>query len=424
MSNNGTRRQSLDLRSGFNLEAGSELSADGTAPSWLVYLIILTVWLQPLATGNGFPPIGTLALGFASLALLFELMVRRASLSNSLAAPVVLCYLAIVWVTAGALIAGIPIARVYDWITIALPIVLGTWVAGDIRTGRRLLRASFVAMALWVSAVTLQAFVSPSLFGLTTTYGSERVTGLHYNANGGATFLLMGTLLMLAAALHPSSTDRHRLTYGVMALAGIWSVVATGSRGALVALSAGLALLLILRASKSLRTGRTYLQALAALGVGALGSYLLPMVSERVLDRETTVYELEASRSQVWGNAMAAIEESPVFGVVDISFEGGLENAHNAFLEACLRYGVFVGVILGILLAVLLIRSWRAQHSQDEDARPYCALAVGVGLVVYGMTHASIVDNSFLWLVLGGFSGVRYGSSARSLKNKKIRGIG
>jgi putative inorganic carbon (hco3(-)) transporter len=162
----------------------------------------------------------------------------------------------------------------------------------------------------------------------------------------------------------------------------LYALTLTQSRGAVLALAAGLAVFLTARFG-----WRT------AVLVGAI---LLPAAALLMAGRMTTISTGEDTaqeRIQIWSDGMMLMREAPVFGVGKDGFDESIHHvAHNSYLQCFVELGVFGGMLfLGAfyLAASQLFRmADRRKHAflDPETARlhPYvfgvvASYAIGMG---------------------------------------------
>lgn len=399
-----TSRQMISPRLRTNI-ASAGMDADGTestfAPAWTAVVVFL-IWLQPMATSLGFPPVGSLALAISALHYALAVGVERERV-RSKPFPILVCLAGFSWSLIGIGVSELPWTRAIEWISLALILAIAPSFFSSVANRRAIVATSAASLTLWIGAVAAQVYLSPSLFGLTRTYDDGRVTGLHYNANGGALFILCGVLLLLPIAFAPKAPWRIRVPWLLLVCGGSWGVVQTGSRAALVSVVAGIGALLVLRLTLRL-SNRFYSQlVLILLGAIVVIRYLPQWVSS--LTGREGGFSLVADRGEIWSAAIDLIWQNFWFGVGDISF-GVSDNSHNALLEACLQFGVPGAALLLLLVLYFSFRAWGQDYSTPESLLPKFALVMLVGIAAYGITHVAFIDNSYAWLVIAGSVGV------------------
>lgn len=262
---------------------------------------------------------------------------------------------------------------------------------------------SYAGLAAVASAVRVQSgFQAAVVLWQRFGEGQIRPAGTFYNPNFLAGFLAAGAVLALGGVVFP---DKDRAGRGgaaaalrsAEALASVAALVLTGSRGGMLALAAGLLVLLGMRSWR-----------LAAAGAaGALAA--VAAVPNPFVERLQTLPQGDAfafTRLAIWRSALAMMLDHPWVGVGLGQFEyvstryafpipshwspyGRVaENAHSEYLQAGAELGVpGLAVALGILalLAYAVLRRARGLPPQGRGAiAPLAAVAAIVA------THAAV----------------------------------
>jgi hypothetical protein len=296
-------------------------------------------------------------------------------------------------------------------------------IAGQLLLGL-LAGAAFVAVAglvdLWLQH---DRAVVPA-----TTQSPARYSGLGGNPNTMAMVLASALPLALWAAREARSRAG-RATAGGTALLFVGSIVASGSRGALVAAAAGTLVLLLALATSRRRRAYAFAASALLLGVGAVVMQLPqpaetnPVISPKIVplppipfsDKEAQIRlpleseigfprpgetqfrrsPLETSgRLPAWRGAAGQVAERPVVGYgfgteeevfVDRYYLFISDKVENSFLGTALQLGVVGLALLLVLLATVTRRGWRALASlggADRRVAAACAGAAVAGLVM------------------------------------------
>jgi 4-amino-4-deoxy-L-arabinose transferase-like glycosyltransferase len=282
---------------------------------------------------------------------------------------------------------------------------------------------------------------------------SRDQTGFHPNIVAGA---LLWVLAPLVALLASRGAVQGRARWALTALLVLTggTLLLAQSRGALVGLVAGLALLAWL-AWPRLRVAMVGVLAVAAVVLVAAGPAL---VTERLLDTAgTTLGPLAntgnlAVRADAWQSALRAISDKPLTGIGMDTFRRlirteyrapsipdtyDIGHAHNQFLQAGLDLGLpgLVGYLaLWIVAAALAVRSYRAAPDPWTHA-----LAAGIGAALlatfaHGLTDSVALVSKpgvFFWGILAldvGLWGAvrsheRTGASLSASAARWVRGV-
>jgi O-antigen ligase len=252
------------------------------------------------------------------------------------------------------------------------------------------------AMLLFVEVLTGNA---PAVFSGRFAPGENPI--------GFGRLIADGIVFVIFVLVAASSLTMRYLALALLPILGV-ALLATGSRGPVLGLLAGLTCYVLLLRDRS---SRRHLLSLwfGGLAVAMLAPQLIPGQN---IQRSLSVLLGSGSglssngRFELWKEAWHAFERHPVFGIGTGGF-GALQPderyPHNLFLEVASELGV-VGLLLtvGILAFGLrsLIRTWR---SAVPEERPAVALVVAlvVSALVNALLSSDIQNNSTLWLALG-----------------------
>jgi O-antigen ligase len=350
---------------------------------------------------NGWPPVAALGLVIHTISNVIFSEGYRTAISTPMSPALIAVYFGTLWTTLGSLIAGIPMIRIYEWFSIAVAFVVGPALIGWSGGGLRAIRLSAeLGTSAAVGAVVIERWISPDLFGYLPALTNERVTALHYNANGGALFLLMGCAILAGCCLQPQGARRRGLDV-ILVIAGIWGLIQTGSRAALAGavVAAVVTFLLGFKQQRAWSTAQLLARVAAAIAGLALGLILLAYTSEAALGRPVDSAALAGARSSVWDIAMDTIAEAPYFGASDVALLEGVGNAHNALLEAALRYGIPGAAIFLVVCVLVLVSLLRRARRPQERGKAMVGALLLIAVSIYGFAHAALIDNTYLWLV-------------------------
>jgi O-antigen ligase len=251
-----------------------------------------------------------------------------------------------------------------------LPVIAGI-AAATLTRGKdidRLVIAMAGAVAAEGTIALLQ--VTGKAFGPLAPIESGRVNGLFLQTNILGGYLAAGSLLLLGVGVHLWARSRAAAVALVVPIGlGIAGIGATLSRGALLALVAGIGVLLVL----SLR-GRELWVLLALLaGVAAVAIPQIPQ-SQRVNYQQRFSQLLqpdaESGRQFIYKQAEQEIRKYPLTGMGPLAFganiakhgtipggDAAITHAHNIILEGYLSLGP-IGLFGFIWLLVLSVRRY------------------------------------------------------------------
>jgi O-antigen ligase len=294
---------------------------------------------------------------------------------------------------------------------------LGLWFGVRVlaRDERTLLR-----LALWLVAGGLVVAV----WGLATWLlgagvvvdGVRRLVGPHFSPNHTALYLERTFFVALGLAL--AAPRRRRLW--ALALCGVVLValLLTGSRGALLGLGAGAAVMTLLALRRRPALGRWLrLRRAPLLWIGAAAGVALALLVsalwERLLNWQTVLL-----RGELWRAALALWQAHPWVGVGPGGFfwrypaflppgpviEANQLHPHNLWLELATTWGVLGLVWCGLLLWVTL----RTRRRGVTHSAPAYWLAAGlVAGVTAGVVHGQ-TDAFFLLADIAGWNALAW----------------
>lgn len=203
-------------------------------------------------------------------------------------------------------------------------------------------------------------------------------------ALGGFLALSLPISLAMAGA---ATTGARRAAALIAVLVQMYALSLTRSIGAVVALAAGLLVMLLIRKPKRRVTLGIVVVLVAVLGAG---SFLL---SRRLEIEAASGNDPLSLRLGNWGAACMMIGERPLFGVGPGSFgtaytrfvRRGMNEtryAHNSYLQAAATWGVWVAVPVG---ALLLVFRRRVRSAAAGDPIAAGLLAAGASFLVHNL---------------------------------------
>ncbi len=381
------------------------------AVRWAFYLLVCSIPFE--FPGRSFPvEIPTLT---AALFLCATLLEPRACYARKPAA--LFCFVAYLyayWLSA-ALNGGDHIAtdlitpdywgQVVKQFLLILEGVLALWA------GYNLMRAETIGReALTVFAVACVARAMLPVLGIARTArvewgGGERITALGQNANNSAMILGAGLIALLALqyGLERPFVRRRSLVWPAFGLLGA-SVVATGSRGGLVALGLGLVVFALGGAHSTWIRVRNAAVTALAIVVLVYATYANPLMRARFA--EALERGALAGRERIYPALLQMAAERPLvgWGPVNNKYELGLRlderirrrrDAHNLILEVLTSTGTLGAVPFLLGLGLCARGAWQARRR----AHGVLALALLAGVMLANMS-GNWIASKLLWLIL------------------------
>jgi putative inorganic carbon (HCO3(-)) transporter len=398
-------------------------------PRWgLIALLFVLVTFVPevLETRFGGPKLGYMLLAVIAFAVL-----ARGSLNvERLAVPPVIGLLAALALAmaASSLFAGdLPAAldRVQDFIRDATLVALILLLLDSPR---------WLARALWAFVLAVGLLALLAVFQQTTgTYGFdyggfakvEGLRGLH-RSEGPLSANFFGEVLVVAAvyAYYAGLAAGRPLARHVAYACGALSVLAiafTGSRGAFVALAAGLLLMVVLRRPRFRTVAIGALLVALLLGVLLSSAYRdrIGTLGTSTLTGQVATSSDRSIRSRFSEN-LAAVQmfaDRPILGVgpnqyplhyleysqyIGIDRRPEQRRPHSLYLEALAELGIVGALVFFGVLGAALRSAWRGRRHLTGT---YALLAEGafVGLVAFMVAglFLHLAYPRYLWIVVG-----------------------
>ncbi len=272
----------------------------------------------------------------------------------------------------------------------------------------------------WIVGAFVCGAVLAMLYGVAsgTTVDSSRLVGALGDPNETATVLVVASILALALGIAETrSRFRRWLAFGA-AIVAVFGIVATASRGGLVAFAAAAVVAVVLG-------GRWRRQIALAAGVGAIlivGWFVL-LAPASSLSHITTD---QTPRTTLWTVAGRAIAANPVVGVGNDNFSIAAQNylvrpgvttradqivvtqdvAHSIYLEVWADSGI-IGLGLFVLLVLAPLRTaWKGvaileRAGKRSDEILLRALMVAIVAVLAAGFFISDEYSKQLFLLLG-----------------------
>ncbi len=283
---------------------------------------------------------------------------------------------------------------------IVLPAFIVFYLIRDIRLYRRALTWTMLSLMVCcvVSMLRTQTANDVTLHG--GGYQANEVLNHILYGHMGVTAIILGLFTFLRIGRVRKPWYIRILAVGAVGL-GVFTVLASGSRGALVA---GLAVVPV-AIYLGLRRGSTLLTVAACLALvpafSATAAYLSGngMELDRVMLSFTaygaannSVYEREG----MYRDALRQYQENPLTGS-SIVERNSLSYPHNAILEAYMATGTFGGTALLLLVLIAAYRGLRLINSNPETAWiPLCFFQQ----LIAAMFSGGLYGNMYLWSMM------------------------
>lgn len=285
---------------------------------------------------------------------------------------------------------------------------------------RWLLRA-VLGVLLATSLLTLLDYLNLPDLGLVGSF-KGRVEGPVGAANQyGA---LLAFLLPIAVAGVPDKHSAYRRLWWLGLLASLYLFVATGSRGAYVALVLS-GIITAIWVRHDVHSGalvRYGLLASILLGAAILAAALL---SQEVLDQvttKTTGEDISSGRSLIWRAALLIMSERPLSFIVGngwnaFASSGIWKSAHSVYIDAFYELGGIGLLLLLWLLAAVVLHSRRTiRSSGTDDSRIFVGHLCGMLAFCAAMAFVEVpVPANLVWMINGLVGGLA--ATARAEKS-------
>ena len=330
-----------------------------------------------------------------------------------------------VWLTGAAvgsaLLAVLWIARegasadpAYASLKVQLFVVLNlVSLVGGVLVGRNA-RAVRLLTTLWILLATVTSITLAQ--GLSSGAADTAVGGrISLDARNGPISLgrdaATGILIAISFLLTARSRGRQVLAFATLPVISI-AFIASGSRGPVLGLIVGLAVLLAL----TLRERQARIRIVLVVAGAVLGAILVTqLVPGQDVSRALSVLTGSAGsngRADIWGAAWNVFRAHPLLGVGTGSFAVYRPPElypHNLFLEVGAELGVVGLLVLAAVLVSGARSAWRAYAAASPDDRPQTALVAALlaATFVNAQFSGDITTNSDLWLLIGLALGLR-----------------
>ena len=276
--------------------------------------------------------------------------------------------------------------------------------------------ASYKKWTTWYVAVLLGSAVVVATIGVLKLIFADPETtkrlGIFQFYMTTSELMMMAGLLLVPFTIHPKTPTKVRW----MALFGFLpimiSLYATVTRGAYLAMGAGLLFIAFVRNKKLLVP---FLVVVVLLAV-----FAPPYVHDRLKSIVDLQHPENASRLMLWATGVRIFVDHPILGVGDIDLHElflqynppGSEipwgHLHNVSLQVLVTLGSLGFVALVTMFVRIMMTEWRIYKRVKDDwvagSFTLGALAVFVGFHVNGLTEWSLGDQEVVllfWVTLG-----------------------
>lgn len=368
---------------------------------WAFYLFVFSIPFE-MPQGRTIPlEIPTIT---GALFLLATLLDRRACYGR-IPAPW-LCFLGWLWVFA---LAALVNAREHAGLVLhyflnMLQLLLVCWAGLNLMRYPGVLRAVLVTLVVACIVRAAMQFVGIALTARHVWTGGERETVLGQNANLSALILASGLLATLGLRHAPGrGILRQPLVFWPVLLLLGAAVVHTGSRGGLLALTAGL-LVSLFRGRTLWQRFRSALAVLFAMGFLVWASFNTQVMRNRF--EEAAEKGRFAGRERIYPALLGMLVERPILGWGPIGNQFELarrigerekprRDAHNLLLELLTATGLVGFVPFAAGLALALRAAWRARRG------PYGILPLALlATMALGTMSGTWIAAKIFWLTL------------------------
>jgi O-antigen ligase len=278
-----------------------------------------------------------------------------------------------------------------------------TWITTD--------QAAKRAVAVLLGAATIVATIGVGKLAFSPPEDVVRL-GIFQFYMTTSELMMIALLLLLPFALHPDTPRRIR-SLVILALVPVSvSLYATVTRGAYLAVAAGIVFIAIVR-NKKLLIPLALLIVLVVL-------FAPPYVESRIKSIVDLNHPENASRLMLWKTGLRIFADHPVVGIGDIDvhdlylryMDPGDPAQHGHMHNIAMQFLVTLGLVGFIAVAAMFVaivrtewRVWkRVQADWFRGSVALGALAVFVGFQVNGLTEWSFGDQEVVilfWVTLG-----------------------
>jgi O-antigen ligase len=272
------------------------------------------------------------------------------------------------------------------------------WIAYNLLRHEQIIRGT-----LWAFVASTLVLATLLLLGITRDVSTQgRVAStFQENPNGLATVLSLGLLALFGLAYGRGMDNwKARLLFwfgsGIIAI----PIVQTGSRGAVVALAASLAVFFLRGRSPATKL-KLGMIGLAGIALLAVASYQIEAV--RVRWERTFYDESFAGRERIYPEAVGMILEKPLTGwgpvnhLWELGARLGLQtrDEHNVYLWVLAEVGILGALPFFVGLWLCLRAAWKARHN-IQGILPLVMLL----FILVSSMKGTLLNRKYFWVVL------------------------
>jgi len=317
-----------------------------------------------------------------------------------------------------------PKTKIELFLAQSVPLLIAGMLIALRATTFRLFIFLTLAVAL-ASALVLAQHVSSN--DATQIFAGRYTIGTNYNVISVGRTAAIGVLISLALILGGFSKRASLVGYVSLPFLTV-ALLASGSRGPVVALLAALVVLVVLVVQNRQLRRRL---AQIAVGLGAAVVIAPLIVPSSAVDRSASFLFGNASglssngRTQLWDQALSLFYSHFWTGVGTGGFANFAPPAifypHNIVLEAAAELGVLGAAVLVAFLLLALrtaFRTWRDATTREDRVAAALILSILVATVVNSLLSDAMETTDTLCLVVGLAYGLHVRIRARSLDSR------
>jgi O-antigen ligase len=275
------------------------------------------------------------------------------------------------------------------------------------------------AMPALVGLLSIAAIIAIWSLAKYLLQHEERLTATYLSPNTAGTVFgacLVVTLNLLASQVRRERSARAFIPPVAAALLFALALLATASRGALVATTVGLVISLAPQLLRRSTGGRAQISVLA---IATLALIIFAVAGKGVMQRFSSPTELD-SRAAIFERSYQLFERSPIngfgMGAYDAVLRSSLEpadfarlwsirSAHNVYLQWLVEAGVAGAILIFIVIGAIMLRTaLTAARGGGRAAVLWGLIGADVVFLVHGLTDFTLQTPSVaaLWTVMLG----------------------
>ena len=309
-------------------------------------------------------------------------------------------------------------------------LLLVFWISYNLMRNHSIARRALLIFVAACAALAVFQFLGITARVSDAGAKVERVSAMGLNPNDLARILVLGLLALVGLAYGQGKSALHRyLAWPLFAVMGV-TIVQTGSRGALVAMAAGL-MIFVLNEGSVWSKVRNVVTILLLVGFFAFVSFESDVARER-FERAEEEGGL-ARREEIYPNALEMFLERPVagWGVVGYTYELGsrlghideqTKNAHNLILHALASTGLLGAIPLFLGIGFCLRAAWQARRG-SQGVLPLAMIVTVLMANMSGLWLYKKLNWVVLAYALASCSGFVTARSRRAVKMPNFSGM-